>query len=353
MSAAAREALWLRLRGAGLVQGDLPVQAEAGSPWYVRVMLGFAGWIGAVFLCFFVGAAFTFVMRSGVAAILVGASACAAAAVIFRASRGDFAGQFGLAVSLAGQAILVYGIAELLGRPSLQITALVVAVQQAVLFVLVPNFVHRVFTSWSALAALQLALADSGFSAFAPALATALFVAIWLVEFDRVERVELLRPGGYGIALGAVQASVMHGALWYGLLLRHPQLGTQSIAWAGAAASAAVLLWAVVALLRREGVALLSGAGKLAIAATAILAAASLKAPGLAPALAILVVGYANGNRVLAGLGIAALLAYLSHYYYSLEMSLLEKSAVLAVTGIVLLAARLALQRLPGEPRNA
>ncbi len=344
MSAAAREALWSRLRGAALVEGDLPARGETRAPWYVRVMLGFAGWIGAVFLFGFVGAAFAFVMRSGSAALAVGAAACAAAVVTFRASRGDFAGQFGLAVSLAGQAMMVYGFAKLLGDPPVRVIALVAAVQQAVLFVLVPAFVHRVFTSWSALAALQLALADSGLSAFAPALATALFVAIWLVELDHAERAELLRSGGYGAALGAVQASVVHGALWYGLLLRHPQLGTQSIAWAGAAASAVVLLWAVVALLRREGVALLSGPGKLAIAAAAILSAASLKAPGLAPGVAILVIGYANGNRILAGFGIAALLAYLAQYYYTLDATLLEKSAVLALTGIVLLAARLAVR---------
>jgi hypothetical protein len=344
MSASAREVLWLRLRDAALVEGDMPARGDMRSPWYVRVMLGFAGWIGAVFLFGFVGAAFAFVMRSGTAAMLVGAAACAAAVAIFRASRGDFAGQFGLAVSLAGQAMLAYGIATTLGDPSLATIALLVAVQQAVLFVLVPSFVHRVFTSWSALVALQLALADGGLYAFAPALATAAFVATWLVELDHADRAELLRPGGYGVALAAAQMAVIPGALWYGLLLRHPQAAAQATAWAGAAASGAVLLGAVAALLRREGVAVFSRAGAKAMGAAAILAAASLKAPGLAPALAILVVGYANGNRVLAGLGIAALIGYLSQYYYTLDATLLEKSAVLAVTGIVLLAARLAMR---------
>jgi uncharacterized membrane protein len=39
------------------------------------------------------------------------------------------------------------------------------------------------------------------------------------------------------------------------------------------------------------------------------------------------------------------MLGYLSHYYYSLQITLLEKSAVLVCTGIALLAARVALQR--------
>jgi uncharacterized membrane protein len=54
---------------------------------------------------------------------------------------------------------------------------------------------------------------------------------------------------------------------------------------------------------------------------------------------------FANGNRVLAGLGILALLGYLSHYYYALYATLLAKSALLAGAGLVLLAARFALRR--------
>jgi uncharacterized membrane protein len=118
------------------------------------------------------------------------------------------------------------------------------------------------------------------------------------------------------------------------------------LAWSGAAASAAVLLGAAVGLLRREGVGLASGRGCLALGAALVVAAASLKAPGLGPAAAMLVIGYANGNRVLAGLGIVALLGYLSHYYYSLQLTLLEKSALLAATGLTLLAARFLLRRI-------
>jgi len=115
--------------------------------------------------------------------------------------------------------------------------------------------------------------------------------------------------------------------------------------WIGAALSGAALLWAVLRLLAREGLALDSSQGKIALAGAAILALATLKAPGLGPAAAVLVVGYANGNRVLAGLGVLALLGYLSHYYYALQVTLLEKSALLASTGAALLAVRLALHR--------
>jgi len=98
-------------------------------------------------------------------------------------------------------------------------------------------------------------------------------------------------------------------------------------------------------LLAREDVPLESAQGKIAFVGAVILAVATLKAPGIGPAAAVLVIGFANGNRVLAGFGILALLGYLSHYYYALQLTLLEKSAVLACTGVALLAARVALLR--------
>ena len=77
------------------------------------------------------------------------------------------------------------------------------------------------------------------------------------------------------------------------------------------------LLWAVWQLLIREAVDPTASAGGCFLAAAGILSLATLKAPGLAPASLILLLGFGNGNRVLSGLGVAALLGYLSFYYYN------------------------------------
>jgi len=346
MSALSREVIWDRLREGGLAEGELPAPGEGRSPWFVRVMLGFAGWIGASFLLGFVGVGFVFVMKSATASVLVGAAACSAAAVIFRASpRGDFASQFGLAVSLAGQALMVFGLFQWFER-SITGIALAVAMQQALLFVLLPNYLHRVWAAWSGTYAASFALLDMGLQAFVPAAVTAAFLAVWLREFDHPRHGELVRSGGYGLALAAVQTAVMHGELWYSWMQARGGavlFGGEAGAWIGAVTCGAVLLWAVITLLRREGVPLASAVGKIALAGAAILALLSLKTPGVGPAAAILVVGYANGNRVLAGLGIVALLGYLSHYYYALHATLLEKSVLLACAGLALLLLRLAL----------
>jgi uncharacterized membrane protein len=74
-------------------------------------------------------------------------------------------------------------------------------------------------------------------------------------------------------------------------------------------------------------------------------AVVSLKAPGVGVTVVMLLLGFAHGNRVLTGLGIAGLLIYWSHYYYLLQITLLQKSAVLLCAGITLIGARMVLQR--------
>ena len=352
-----RVALWSSLQKAGLVTGGLPEAGEASSPWFIRVMLGFAGWLGALFLLGFVGAAFAFVFRSAASAVVVGAGACAAAVGIFRAApKSDFMAQFGLAASLAGQGLLLFGFAGLFQNISPTQFAICVLLQEAALFVLVPNYLHRVLCALGGAMAGIWLITDFGLWAFAPAAITAAFLVAWLAEFEFERHGPMLRAGGYGLAIAAVLAAVLHGGLWIGWLVRQGHgmpIGGDPVLWLGRGASALVLLAAVVLLLRREGLALDSGQGRVGLAAALILGIASFKAPGVGPAVAILVVGYANGNKVLYGLGIVALLGYLSHYYYSMQTTLLFKSGLLAATGLALLGARLAMHRLWPEEKEA
>ena len=347
MSALDRQGLWARLREAGLAQGDAPAPSAARAPWFVRVMLGIAGWIGALFLLGFVGVGFAFVMKNAGVSIAVGALVCAGAALLFRANpQSDFMNQFGLAVSLAGQALMGMGLLRLFGYTSTA-AALAIALQQALLFALVPNFVHRVWTSWTAAYAVAYVLGKLGLPAFAPAAVTLGFLWPWLAEFDHPRRGELLRAGGYGLALAAVQTLAMHGTLLLQWMHGQGAPGRFSgeLWWLGNLASGLVLVWAVLRLLKREGVGPGEAHGRIALAGAGVLALISLKAPGVGPAVAILVTGFANGNRVLAG--------PLSHYYYALHATLLEKSALLAGAGLALLAARYALQHLWPEATEA
>lgn len=342
MSGADRRATWARLVAAGLVEGEPPPPAAGRSPWYVRLMQGGSGWLAAVLLLGFVGGTLPALFDEGPRALLGGVLACLAAAVTFRASPdSDFAGQLGFAVSLAGQALIARGLWLVLDG-GLDATAAAMAGVMGLLFVLVPQFLHRVWSAWSAVFFAWLASLDLGLAPLVPGLLAAGFAAAWLADADPGRSGAWLRPAAWGLALAVAQFPIAGWLLWdlAGELeaLVAPRL-SPAVHWAGVALSAGVLVAVVVRLLRREGIPLGSRPAAAALGAALLLALASLEAPGLAPALVVLLVGFAAGSRELTGLGIVALLAFLARFYYALHATLLEKSLLMVALGAALLLA--------------
>ena len=83
----------------------------------------------------------------------------------------------------------------------------------------------------------------------------------------------------------------------------------------------------------------------LLLASTGALLLGLIAAPGILLAIMLMVFGYARHERALLATGAALIPAFLFFYYYQLDLSLLQKSAALAGSGALLLAARLYLRR--------
>jgi uncharacterized membrane protein len=357
MSSLSDRELWSKLAAAGLTVGDMPEAEAEHTPWYVRVMLGIAGLIAAIFLLGFVGMAFAFVMQSNSASLAVGLMAVIAAYAVFRvAQRNDFAIMFALAVSFAGQALLIYGILGFLDR---QITSappwVAIACIEAILAIAMPNFIHRAASAYGAATAFAYACAFSGADVVAAGVVGAAVAFIWLNEARLGKLNAVVAPIGYGLTMSLIE--IEGGALTgkSGAMMFGARLAPQIPPWIGEAFVVAALLVSVWVLIRRAGWTMREPKTLLAFAAAAALGAASFKAPGIACGLMIAMLGFSNGNRVLAGLGIAALLYYVSSYYYLLNETLLFKSGVLLATGIVLLGVRWSVLNvvLPNERADA
>ena len=143
MNMSERRNLWLRMQAAGLVNGDLPTVTS--TPWFVRLMLGIAGWIGALFLLGFIGAGFEMVMRSSGAATVVAIACCSGAYAIFQlASKGDFASQFGLATGLVGQVLFGIAIFKEYNPSQSSLGYILFFIVEFALTIFMPNFMHRV-----------------------------------------------------------------------------------------------------------------------------------------------------------------------------------------------------------------
>lgn len=339
MTPRTRDDLWRQLCEAGLAQGELPERSSPPSPWFVRAMLGVAGWIGALFLLGFVGAGLAFVFRNEAVALIVGLLCCGASAAIFARAGGNvLASQFGLAVSLAGQVMVIFGLHEASGlNDDSPFLFLLIAGFEAALAWFLDNFVHRVWSTIATGIALNYALNLLGLYGFATVIVGVALAAVWLDEDSRAVRGAFWRAVGYGLAFALVQPTSYVGG-WLFLRNAVPPLFGWATIWIRAVLLAGVLIYVVYRILQRYDAGPSSRAGFPALAAAAIVGAVTLRAPGVTSGLIVVLLGFAGGNRSLFGFGILSVLSYLSYFYYSLQMTLLMKSVVLAGSGLALIA---------------
>ena len=342
MKSPSRQSLWLRLQSGGLVEGEIPPAEIAESPWYVRVMLGVAGWIGSLFLLGFVGAGFAFVMENAIAALVVGGLVSGGAYAIFKARQySDFFTQFGLAVGLAGQMMLIYGLFEMFNHNESLVYGLIFVIE-ALLTLLMPNFIYRVLSSLAAALALTFALHSAGVYGLASGFLAAGFALVWLQDVRWVRFSEICQPAGYGLAFSLLYYKA--GIFWGRWIWWSRSAGTnwlsQNAPWLGKALILIVFVVVVIVLLKRMQIIIASRSGIAALAAAGLAIAAAFTAPGLGQAVLILIIGFSVCNRVLLGIGLLASGAFLSNYYYLLQSTLLHKSLLLISIGAVLLISR-------------
>lgn len=347
MNATKRQELWKQLQSAGLVAGEMP--AGSASPWYIRVMLGIAGWIGALFFLGFIGAGFAMVMRSSGAASIVAFFCCCGAYAIFRmAAKSDFASQFGLATGLVGQILFAVAIFKEFNFNSYLGYFLFFCIEAA-LTVIMPNFIHRIFTTLAAIGAFSIWFAQAGFYGLALPIIAAACALVWRGELRLAARAELWQPVGYGLALGLLQAvtiSVLAGDQLFrlhragnGWMLKHgAEIGTLLVA--------VIFLAVIVEIMGKLEISCSSSEGIAILCCSVAAMAVSFPTHGLAAAWLILILGFGGGNRILFGLGLFSLASFLSHYYYQMHETLLFKSMILAGMGILLIAARWAMHKL-------
>ncbi|MDF3834855.1 DUF4401 domain-containing protein [Cupriavidus basilensis] len=366
------QALWQELAARGLVQGQ-PAPAQARTPWAVRLLMGLAGWLGAVFfLVFLLGSVFVAARDNGAAIAFCGAAMIALAAVLYRRRAGGTAlEQFALAISLSGQGLLVYGAGAIYDGSRLLESAAFwgsLALLQAVLYALVPNRLHRFLAAlgvWTGVAlALHLAMMPGlhhAWQSLSFALGWLAPLALTLLTGFVLAEARLCAAGLYGWIEAAADATLLFalGAAVFvtGIgqpyaLLFDADTGRHTGAyWVAGALCGAVLAAFVLA---ESGRLRLRPAVRLAALLGAILFSALLAgAPAVVAAALALGLALRRGSLPWLGLAIAALGGGFIWYYSALHWTLLIKSATLAGAGLAVLALRMGLTRRDGAGRQA
>jgi uncharacterized membrane protein len=335
------QALIQKLHDAHLISGesdDIYAQLQETTPWFARILQAVSGWLASLFLLMAFGALFGGFFKEETALFVIGAFLIAGAWGILRQTEtAIFVEHIALALSLAGQAMITIALSGWLNDISISsIFWVALALLEVTLLIMIPNHLHRIFSAFVFVVALFQGLFLLGLGGLAVPLMLLGIAWLWLHEYDFGMRILMMQAIGEGATLGLFALSVIGYATHYfwGETHHIHGLNHPSII---ALANGLVMLYIAWTLMRTEP---MRTTHRIAILVfVAVLALLSTKMVGLSVMVTLLVVGFARGNTPLQGLSIAGLLWSVGHYYYSLETTLLIKSALLGATGIVLLLA--------------
>ncbi|USV58960.1 DUF4401 domain-containing protein [Aeromonas encheleia] len=326
---------WQRLQAASLVEGEAPLDEQ--PHWSSRFLLGIVGWLAALFLLFFLFMAFEGVIREADHALAMGAILMAAALGLNRkARRSDLWDQFVLALALAADAWLLYGLIDRVDLHSailwLGLCALSLGI--AALF---EHWLIRLFHSFAAAILLTLGLACLGLQLLALPLVMAVLTACWLLAERQPSRHQLYESLTLGLALSLLVLGRLHHPLWDGGASMLDELGHSRLPlWINPLLCAALLFGVMVRL-------------KLPLLYGLPLVLISALIPGMGAGALVLVLGFYAGSLGLMTLAGLLLLGFGSLYYYDLGLTLMTKSWLLLGSGALLLGARQLLKILGKE----
>ncbi len=336
----------LRAEGLATVEADEPARNALRAellddvPWYLRMAVGLGAWTATGFLlAFFLAIAD---LDDGATRVVVGALLVAAAIFLRRTSDSDFRKQTAVAASLAGQALLLVGLHDLFD--SVRGTTATTMLLSLALLWQMPDRVHRFLSTLALVVAAYAFIIDETTLRLFEVTTVALAAAVGLVWRYRVRDrgafvAEMLEPVGYALVTALFAALLLGSAAHFG----HVIIDTTRVAVLGRLTTIGLtvglvaLVWVII---DEHNGSLGNGKTFAALVGAIALGAATLSTPGIVAGAAVLVLAFDRRDRVLLGMGVIFLLVFGSVYYYSLHISLLEKSGVLAASGVLLLAVR-------------
>ena len=334
----------------------LQAAAHDHVPWYLRVIIGGAAWVGAWFLLGtmlgIVGLAVG--QRIDAVAVVLGLILMPAGVVLRHTARGELQRQSALVSVLTGQLLLVGGLGAI--SESLTLASAATIVSSAILIGVFDDGVYRFGATLAIVTALLIVAFDRRLP-YAMGVVTATLacmpVLIWRTAPELQALHRQLDPVAWACAtaacgllmlqavIDAVTGSSGYSPAFIQLLL--PK------AWPLTAVFVLLLVWLATQVARDHGTAPTDPTAAAAIGGAIAIGALTLSTPAVSGALLLVMLGFDRRRSGLVGLAALFLVGFLGIYYYSLALSLLQKSAVLVASGAVCLAAAAVFRSRAGE----
>lgn len=337
--------LWQELSEKNLVEGKAP-KLEIESPWFMKFIVSISGWWVAVSFILFFGGIINNTFHINIQEAPFILTPIGIGLIIFVYNRfqdrqSDFLEHFLLAISIAGQVFIIGSLIIMLDNNQ-QIVYLFVAIFQAFLMWIIPNYTHRTISSFFMAMALSFFFYNLNLFSFYLSILT--FVVAWLFMnefyFDAIKKIQAI---SYGLlsALVWLKISVISS---FNILNAFDNSANNShihfFSSLTEILSIFTLIYVVWKILEQNNKLKDKKVLLFSLISVVLLGLISFAVSGLVTGIIFLIIGFSSSNRLLIGLGIISSLFFISNYYYNMGETLLDKAIVLASVGLILLTFR-------------
>ena len=339
-----QQILWQQLQEKALVNGEFQPAETLDSPWFIKLLLACSGWFASLFILGFFLLTLQDLVENSAVCLVVGSGMILMAYQMLKNKPSEFLEHLMLAFSLAGQALIAWAIFMIDNNVFSVFPWFAILIIQSSLSLIMPHYIHRVCSAFFASIALTICFHYLQLSAFTSASLLLLALVLVLNEWRSVKWQPTFEAISYGIILLLIPLKASH-IIGYDLAywLNETTLEQSWYYYLDELLLLFTMLYLIVTLMQRSQHHFPFNTKLAIIGATICLCLLSMQASGITIGFALLIVGFSNSNKVLQGLGITSLLFYISSYYYLLTLTLLEKSVILLMMGLFILAIRYAL----------
>ncbi|WP_133471492.1 DUF4401 domain-containing protein [Paraglaciecola marina] len=315
------------------------------SPWYIKVLMAFCGWLAAIFILGFFGLSIAGLFDNSYALSILGIVMIGCSLGVLYSKSSEFFEHLCLAFSFAGQALIVFALFN--QGESKDITNWVMlSLMCCSLAIVMPSYIHSLVSACLGTLCFSYLMFLVGLPSFFSGVFLFLVASIWLYEFTLSYQVKKLQAIGYGIVIGLMQfkTSILFsqgGQTWAQEMVPYVNQ------WLDEGLNTLVLIYIVVQMLRHKALLIERANRLIGIAVVLLFCMGSLYANGIIVGLTFVLLGFANQNKILLVLGGICTLINLSSYYYFLDITLLNKSLIFVGMGSLSLLLMYLNKRLP------